>query len=221
MRLLALNVGMPEADRAVQVANAMLAESPHVVVLAEVAKGEAARLLRDTLKAGGLGATVKGHLDPPLIPHTVAVASAPAHDAVRQPFEGGRFASCALEVELDGIVLLAVHAPAREWRAFRDTALVPHLAMLAGGRAVVAGTFASDGTDPALPGWTDAFEVIHPSSNEGTVEAADGAIVRADRVLVSAPLAAAIRDARIVHAPRTAGLTSHAAVVVDLDLAEL
>ncbi len=220
MRLLALNVGMPAVERAADVAAAMLAAAPDIVVLAEVAKGEAARLLRDTLKAGGLGATVKGHLDPPAIPHTVAVASRAEHAAVRRPFDGGPWASCALEVELGGIVLVAVHAPEGQWTAFRDAALAPYLATLVDRRAVVAGTFADDGTDPDLAGWIDAVAVRHPASREGTVagDLGGGATLRVDRVLVSTSLAGAVTDAFILQAPREVGLTAHAAVVVDLDL---
>jgi hypothetical protein len=216
MRLVALNVGMPGPDRAAAIAGAILASAPDVAVLAEVAKGEAARLLRDTLKEGGLGATVKGHLDPPLVPHTIAFASRAAHASVVRPFDGGPWAACALEVEVDGVVVVGVHTPAGpEGDEFIAAQLGPHLDRLAGRRAIVLGTLGTG--DPGIAGWVDALATRGPGeAGDSWTDPATGRGVLVDRALVSPALTPALRDAYLVQAPREAGLTAHAALVVEV-----
>lgn len=216
MRLVALNVGTPGPDTAAAVAEAILASAPDVAVLAEVAKGEAARLVRDTLKEGGLGATVKGHLDPPAVPHTVALASRAAHARVVLPFEGGPWAACALEVELDGIVVVGVHAPSGpEGDDFLAGPLGAYLAGFGERRAIVIGTLGTG--DPGLPGWFDALATSRPDQPaDSWTDPATGRAMLVDRALLSPALAPALRDAWLAQAPREAGLTSHAALVVEL-----
>lgn len=162
MRLVALNVGTPGPDTAAAVAAAILAAAPDVAVLAEVAKGEAVRLLRDTLKEGGLAATVKGHLDPPAVPHTVALASRAAHAGVARPFDGGPWAACALEVTLDGIVVVGVRAPdGASGDEFLADGLGRYLATLADRPAIALGTFGPGRV--TAPGWVDALATSRPS----------------------------------------------------------
>lgn len=216
MRLVALNVGTPGPDAAAAVAEAILASAPDVAVLAEVAKGEAARLLRDTLKEGGLGATVKGYLDPPVVPHTIALASRPAHARVTLPFDGGPLAACALEVELDGIVVVGVRAPDGDGgAAFLADDLPAYLARLADRPAIVMGTLGAG--DVAAPGWIDALATCRPGvAVDSWTDPASGRGVLEDRALVSPALAPRLRDAWLVQAPREAGLTAHAALVVEV-----
>jgi hypothetical protein len=213
MRLLVLNVNAPGTDRAEAIARTILAAEPDVAVLTEVTRGEGARLLRDTLKAGGLTATVKGTFDPPAVPHAVphavAVASASAHASSRLPFEGTEFAGCALEVTLDELVIAAVHAPGGDAGfRFRRDALADLADELGGRPAVIAGT-TGPVRGPVPYGWIDAFSAANPRT-----PAADAP----DRVLISPAISRTLRAAYRDRIALDAGLVAHVAVVVELDL---
>jgi len=209
MRLLVLNVHAPGTDRAEAIARMILAAEPDAAILTEVTKGEGARLLRDTLKMGGLSATVKGMFDPPAVPHAVAIASASPHASSRLPFEGTEFGGCALEVTLDELVVAAVHAPDGEAGVrFRRDALADLADELGDRPAVIAGT-TGPVRGPVPYGWIDAFSAANPRTAAADVP---------DRVLISPAISRTLRAAYHDRTALDAGLVAHVAVVVELDL---
>ena len=107
MRLLSLNVQRRGAAWAPQLAAAILAEAPDVVVLSEISPASVHDPLPATLAAGGLVhlasgvAPISGH------PATVVVASRLPLGVPRIPFAGTPFAQAALEVAFGGLALAA------------------------------------------------------------------------------------------------------------------
>ena len=66
-------------------------------------------------------------------------------------------------------------------------------------------------------GYTDAWAASHPDSPGDTWSDHAGRAYRLDYVLLSTPLAGALRGAQIAHVSRANGLSDHAALVVEVD----
>jgi exonuclease III len=237
VRLLTLNVQRRRGAWAPQLASAILAEWPDVVVLSECTPPSSGDPLLAALCAEGLVHTASGVADNPAYPATVVVASRLPLGRPRLPFVGTPFAQAALEVRIGDMVLVAVYFPLDDGRGpmhtrFWSEAFQAYVDGLARLPAVVAGDWNTGSwkTDigggkvagmaefDALvaAGWTDAWRTMHPESREFSWLHHSGSRFRIDHVLLSPALEGSATGASYRHRVRLDGVSDHSALVVDI-----
>jgi exodeoxyribonuclease-3 len=237
LRLLSLNVQRRGASWAPQLAAAILAESPDVVVLSEALPATSAHALPAELAAGGLVHLASGVAPVPGYPATVVVASRLPLGAPRIPFAETPFAQAALEVAVGGLALAAVYFPlddergpihtrfwAEAFRAYADE-LASRPAVIAGdwntgswpadiGGGKVAGMAEFD--ELVAAGWTDAWRSLHPGAAEYSWHHTTGSRFRIDHALLSPAISGSVTSAEYRHGVRLDNVSDHSALAVDL-----
>jgi exodeoxyribonuclease-3 len=157
-----------------------------------------------------------------------------------------RGAAAAVSLAGHAIGLLGLYVPSRgpqqrrnqNKRAFQQavTRALPGFVTQFGGPVIIAGdlNIVEPGHTPHHPvfgGWeydfyrsfsdagmTDAFRAVHPQATEHSWFGRSGQGYRFDHVFVTKRHSAQVRSCGYLHAPRTRGLTDHAAMALSLSL---
>ncbi len=232
MRVVALNLQNPTAERVARLAERLLALEPDVALLSEFYDDPRGADLLERLAAGGIAEHVVGEPASAASPYTVAIAARRPVEGREVPFAGTPDAHRAVEARIDGITFVAVYFPlGREHHPFWDRRFLAYAATLADQPAVIGGDWNTGsrtldigggrvpGTrrfDALLAaGWVDAWRELHPGVADYTWYSRYGNGFRLDHVLLS-PSAPAATAAVHIHDFRADGLSDHSALLVDL-----
>ena len=234
MRVVGLNIQHGGGRRGPNIADALAALRPDVVVLSEFHPTDPGQELLKRLAGIGLS-HVESRVSPdPAYPNTVAIVSKFPIDDVRPPFVDSLNGHRVLEARIQDVLVSGVYFPLGGPKvAFWRNEFLPYARERLAGPALLIGDWNSgshylDETGATLygaaefesmstMGWCDAWRSLNPDGREFTwYSSPHNNGFRLDHAFLSPSLTPRLASARYAHETRRRGVTDHSALVIDL-----
>jgi exodeoxyribonuclease III len=232
LRLLAWNIRQGGGARLPAIMAALARHAADIVVISEYRGGDSAKRLRAALAASGYRRQTS--LAPPPGKNGVMIA-------MRRPFREHGAISTALpepyrmvQVEVAGLLLCGIYMPNLLQKVPYWEALIAALAAGTGGTALAIGDFNTcrayvdePGAIDATAHFIDKLEAIgfcdlwrrrHPEGREFSWYSTRGNGFRIDHAFLSPDLAVRAGAIRYSHEERSAGLSDHSPLILDLEI---
>ena len=235
MRVLSWNVERLKAG-AINIAKEILRHEPDVVALQEYQPGHIGAELTKFLEASGYAFQLTNPFNNGFCSCVIARVPMQAV-AIPRSLPQGNWASYWVEASCDVIGLSCIHVPIPKYREQRNAywkAALEHCADIEGRPHLLVGDFNTtrhgiDEKGTTVPGdhwlqalekagWQEAWRTSNGDLRDYSwFSKADNGF-RLDQAWLSPSASNHLRDARMCHSPRLAGLSDHSVLIVDLDI---